>query len=99
MAAEDGGILAGNDGSPGCERALSWAAREAQARGLSLTVCHAWAPGYPDLPGETGGADLARQGGERVIASDLRLAQGNHEVWAGAAAAGRRVRRRGAVRA
>ena len=45
MAGHTDGILAGYDGSPSSERALSWAAREARSRGIVLTVCHAWAPG------------------------------------------------------
>lgn len=35
------GILVGDDGSPGSEKALFWAAREARARGAVLTVCQA----------------------------------------------------------
>ena len=38
-------IVAGYDGSPGGARALEWAVWEARARGLMLTVCHAWAHG------------------------------------------------------
>jgi len=35
------GIVAGYDGSAGSDQALSWAAREARARRVTLTVCHA----------------------------------------------------------
>jgi nucleotide-binding universal stress UspA family protein len=69
MARKTGGIVAGYDGSPGSERALSWAARDARSRGSALTVCHAWAPGFPTLPGDAAVVDLARQSGERVLGS------------------------------
>jgi len=36
------GIVAGYDGSPGSAQAVRWAAREALARGTTLTVCLAW---------------------------------------------------------
>jgi nucleotide-binding universal stress UspA family protein len=75
MAGNTDGILAGYDGSPGSEQALSWAAREARSRGTVLTVCHACAPGFPVLPGEDAVLDLARRSGERVIASGRQHAQ------------------------
>jgi len=40
------GIVAGYDGSPGAAQALRWAAREAWARGTTLTVCLAWTPDH-----------------------------------------------------
>ncbi len=76
MAGAADGILVGYDGSPGSEQALSWAAREARARGMALTVCHAWAPGFPVPPGEAAVLDLARRSGERVIADGLQHAHG-----------------------
>jgi nucleotide-binding universal stress UspA family protein len=75
MTGTTGGILAGYDGSSGSEHALNWAAREARSRGMALTVCHAWAPGFAALPSEAGVAALARHGGERVIADGLRQAR------------------------
>jgi nucleotide-binding universal stress UspA family protein len=75
MSGKLDGVLAGYDGSPGSERALSWAAREARSRGIALTVCYAYAPGFAALAGETGVAGLARQSGERVIADGLRRAK------------------------
>jgi nucleotide-binding universal stress UspA family protein len=75
MSGKLDGVLAGYDGSPGSEHALSWAAREARSRGIVLTVCHAYAPGFAALPGEAGVAGLARQSGERVIADGLRRAK------------------------
>jgi len=54
MAVTTHGILIGYDGSPGSERALQWAVREARRRGSVLTVCHVCAPG--GLPAPPGGA-------------------------------------------
>ena len=92
------GILAGYDGSPCSREALSWAAREARARGVVLTVCHAWAPAYPVPPSAAAAFDLARRGGEQILAEGLRLRADGHGARRGAAAAGRRVGGRGAVR-
>jgi nucleotide-binding universal stress UspA family protein len=75
MSGKLDGVLAGYDGSAGSERALSWAAREARARGIVLTVCLAWAPGFAALPGEAGVVGLARQSGERAIARGLQRAK------------------------
>ncbi|ROO88492.1 nucleotide-binding universal stress UspA family protein [Actinocorallia herbida] len=41
------GVLVGYDGSEGGERALAWAAEEAAARRLPLTICHVWQVVYP----------------------------------------------------
>ena len=46
------GIVAGYDGSLGAAQALRWAAREAWARGTTLTVCLAWTPDHMELPTE-----------------------------------------------
>jgi nucleotide-binding universal stress UspA family protein len=75
MAGTAYGIVAGYDGSPGSDQALSWAAREARARGAALTVCHAYEPGFPVPAGEEAVIDVARRNGEQVIASGLRQAQ------------------------
>ena len=69
----DLGILAGYDGSPSSEEALAWSIAEATARGAPLTVCSAWATGYPARPGEVTGSDLARQSGERTLAQGVRF--------------------------
>jgi nucleotide-binding universal stress UspA family protein len=70
------GILAGYDGSPGSERALRWAAREARSRGTIVTVCHAWAPEYIPAPsGDDGAFDRARRTGERGLAEGWRFAR------------------------
>jgi nucleotide-binding universal stress UspA family protein len=70
MAITERGILAGYDGSARSARALSWAAREAAARGESLAVCYAPETGPPS------GLVLAHRGGEQVLAQGVRLAQG-----------------------
>jgi nucleotide-binding universal stress UspA family protein len=40
--AEAGGVMAAVDGSESADRALAWAVREAQARGVPLTIVHAY---------------------------------------------------------
>jgi nucleotide-binding universal stress UspA family protein len=75
MAGSAAGIVAAYDGSPCSEDALSWAAKEARARGVVLTVCHACAPGFAALPGDAALADLAQRSGEKVIAGGLRQAR------------------------
>jgi nucleotide-binding universal stress UspA family protein len=75
MAGIGYGIVAGYDGSPGSEEALCWAAKEALARGVTLTVCHAWAPASPVPPAAAAAFALARQGGEQVLAEGLRHAR------------------------
>ena len=70
------GILVGYDGSPGSERALSWAVREARWRGAVLTICHAWPPGY--VPAAAAGdeqPDRAQRDGEQCLARALRFAR------------------------
>jgi nucleotide-binding universal stress UspA family protein len=78
-------IMAAYDGSAGSAEALDWAVREARLRGLPLTVCHAWAPGYaaagareahPALPVEQAGVvDPAREYAEAVLTEGVRHAQ------------------------
>src|SRR5438067_10488122 len=68
------GIVAGYDGSPSSRRALSWAGREAAARDLPLTVCHAYDAGDLDLAGEAV-RESARNRGESVLSSCLDHAQ------------------------
>jgi nucleotide-binding universal stress UspA family protein len=69
------GIVAGYDGSPGAAQALRWAAREAWARGTTLTVCLAWTPDHMELPTESAQCDLARQHGQEVLARGLPYAE------------------------
>src|ERR1039457_144035 len=77
------GVLAGYDWSPRSEQALTWAAREARAREAVLTVCQAWAPGYPAPAAEVAAFDLARRSGEETVARGVRYARalmGSSEV-------------------
>jgi nucleotide-binding universal stress UspA family protein len=69
------GVLAGYDGSPGSEQALTWAVREARARGAVLTVCLAWALGYPAPPTEVAAFEFARRSGEQTLAQGVRRAR------------------------
>ena len=69
------GIVAGYDGSPGSGNALRWAAREAKARGTTLTVCLAWMPDHMTLPTESDLCDLARQHGQEILARGLPYAE------------------------
>ncbi len=73
MAITERGILAGYDGSARSARALSWAAREAAARGESLAVCYA-PPAGP--ASDAVGKVLAHRKGEQILAQGVRLAQG-----------------------
>jgi nucleotide-binding universal stress UspA family protein len=69
------GIVAGYDGSPGAAQALRWAAREAWARGTTLTVCLAWTPDHMELPTESSLWDLARQHGQEILTRGLPYAE------------------------
>ena len=69
------GIVAGYDGSPGSGEALRWAAREAKARGKTLTICLAWRPDHMALPTESDLCDLARQHGQEILARGLPYAE------------------------
>ena len=69
------GILAGYDGSPDSGQTLRWAAREAKARGTTLTVCLAWTPAHIALPRESAVYDLARQQGKEILARGLPYAE------------------------
>ena len=69
------GIVAGYDGSPGAAQALRWAAREARARGTTLTVSLAWTPDHMELPTESDLCDLARQHGREVLTRGLPYAE------------------------
>jgi nucleotide-binding universal stress UspA family protein len=69
------GILAGYDGSSDSGQALRWAAREARARGTTVTVCLAWAPTHIALPRESAMYDLARLQGKEILALGLPYAE------------------------
>lgn len=68
-------IVTGYDGSPGSARAVEWAVREARARGVVLTVCHAWTAGHDAPPGNFAAAEAAQRHGEHVLAGGLRRAR------------------------
>ena len=69
------GIVVGYDGSPDSAHALRWAAREAKARGTTLTVCLAWTPDHMALPTESDLCDLAREHGQIILARGLPYAE------------------------
>ena len=69
------GIVVGYDGSPGAAQALRWAAREAWARGTTLTVCLAWTPDHMEPPTESALCDLARQHGQEILTRGLPYAE------------------------
>lgn len=68
------GIVAGYDGSASSDEALRWAAREAWARGIALTICVALPPDDLARPGGPRVSDQARQWGEEVLARGVRIA-------------------------
>jgi nucleotide-binding universal stress UspA family protein len=74
MASTGYGILVGYDGSSSSHQALSWAAREARARGVTLTLCHTWVPGSAGPPLAGGTEDVARESAERILATGVRTA-------------------------
>ncbi len=69
------GIVAGYDGSSGGGDALRWAAREAKARGTTLTVCLAWTLDHMALPPASDLCDLARERGQVILARGLPYAE------------------------
>jgi nucleotide-binding universal stress UspA family protein len=69
------GIVVGYDGSPGAAQALRWAAREAWARGTTLSVSLAWTPDHMELPTESDLCDLARQHGREILTRGLPYAE------------------------
>jgi nucleotide-binding universal stress UspA family protein len=68
-------IIVGYDGSPGSERALHWGAREASDRGITLTVCHAWAPEDLALLIDPPLLDVTRRQGEEIAERGVRHAE------------------------
>ncbi|QYC40243.1 Universal stress protein [Nonomuraea coxensis DSM 45129] len=63
------GVVVGYDQSWSSGRALRWGAAEAAARGLPLTVCHAWDWPYHEWPGELVPLDLVRRPAQRLARS------------------------------
>jgi len=68
-------IVAGYDGSPGSAQAVRWAAREALARGMTLTVCLAWRPGHLEMASQLASWELAGQDGKKILAGGLPYAE------------------------
>jgi nucleotide-binding universal stress UspA family protein len=71
MAELTDGIVVGYDGSPGSEKALLWAIREAKSRRTTLTACLAWAPDYLAPLDE----NAARRRGDEILTRGLRYAE------------------------
>ena len=68
-------IIVGYDGSPGSELALHWGAREASDRGITLTVCHAWAPEDLALLIDPPLIDVARRHSEEIAERGVQHAE------------------------
>ena len=68
-------IVAGYDGSPGSAQAVRWAAREALARGTTLTVCLAWRPHHMELASQPANWEPAGQDGKKILAGGLPYAE------------------------
>jgi nucleotide-binding universal stress UspA family protein len=68
-------IIVGYDGSPGSELALRWGAREASDRGITLTVCHAWAPEDLALIIDPPLLDVTRRQGEEIVERGVQHAE------------------------
>ena len=95
-----GGVVVGDDGSPGAETAIRYAVEEAQRRGSALHVLRAWtitdavrppgAPfGYvPSLPeSEAATLEATRQRVARVVGDEPDVPVEVHVVYASAASA------------
>jgi nucleotide-binding universal stress UspA family protein len=68
-------IIVGYDGSAGSELALHWAAREASDRGITVTVCHAWAPEELSVLTDPSLYDLAQRQGEEILERGVQHAE------------------------
>lgn len=67
-------VLVGFDGSPSGERAVRWAAREAELRRMRLLVCHAWDWPYPVPPSGPVALDAARKMAQHVLDKGILIA-------------------------
>ena len=72
MTAINHGILVGYDGSASSREAVNWAARAARERGVVLTVCHAWMPGYGGPFLEPEHEDPARGSAQWTLSTAVR---------------------------
>lgn len=68
-------VMVGFDGSPGSERALCWAVREAELRRMRLLICHAWDWPYPVPPSGPVALDTARKMAQHVLDRGVRIAR------------------------
>lgn len=68
-------VMVGFDGSAGSERAVRWAAREADLRRLSLLVCHAWDWPYPVPPSGPAALDTAKKMAQHILDKGVRIAR------------------------
>ncbi|HZE29868.1 MAG TPA: universal stress protein [Actinoallomurus sp.] len=68
-------IMVGFDGSAGGERAVRWAAREAQLRHMPLVICHAWDWSYPVPPSGPVVLGVVRKMGQHVLDKGLVIAR------------------------
>lgn len=74
------GIVVGVDGSRSSTAAVDWAARDAEMRGIPLTLVHILAPPmvmtFPEVPMPSGYAEWQQAQGERHIRDALTLVEG-----------------------
>ncbi|TNY35371.1 universal stress protein [Thermomonospora catenispora] len=68
-------VVVGYDGTPESESAVRWAAREAKARRVPLTVCHAWRWPYPAGFVDEEGRAIVRRMGRHVLSRGARIAE------------------------
>ena len=66
------GILVGYDGSASSREAVNWAARAARARGVVLTVSHAWEPGHAGPALEPEHQDPAESSARWILSTAVR---------------------------
>jgi len=72
------GIVAGVDGSPPSNVAVSWAAREAAMRNVPLTLVHmlqAFVPTFPQIPMASGVAVWQEEDGLQVLEQAVKIAE------------------------
>ncbi|GAA3938946.1 universal stress protein [Actinomadura viridis] len=82
-------VLLGYDASQSSERALGWAVREAELRGLALVVCHAWYWPYPFRRHDDRALEGVRAMGAAIVEEGIAMAR---EVAAELDVRGRLVR-------
>ena len=71
------GIVVGVDGSAASDAAVFWAAREAAARNLPLTLVHmfkTFVPTFPQIPMPSGVAEWQQDDGRKVLEEAIKIA-------------------------